>query len=67
LISYAALVALGAHLTLPGLAGFVLAIGMAIGASMLDVRASSKVGQPRVRDGPIFGPVTGPNPDLDTD
>ncbi|MBB6118113.1 protein translocase subunit SecD [Nocardiopsis algeriensis] len=35
LISYGALVALGATLTLPGLAGFVLAIGMAIDANVL--------------------------------
>ncbi|SDR79798.1 protein translocase subunit SecD [Actinopolymorpha singaporensis] len=35
LISYAILVALGATLTLPGLAGFVLAIGMAIDANVL--------------------------------
>jgi SecD/SecF fusion protein len=35
LVSYAALVALGATLTLPGLAGFVLAIGMAIDANVL--------------------------------
>ncbi|GAA1543774.1 protein translocase subunit SecD [Actinomadura kijaniata] len=35
LISYAALVAMGATLTLPGLAGFVLAIGMAIDANVL--------------------------------
>ncbi|GAA0253102.1 protein translocase subunit SecD [Actinomadura nitritigenes] len=35
LISYAALVAAGATLTLPGLAGFVLAIGMAIDANVL--------------------------------
>ncbi len=35
LISYAVLVALGATLTLPGLAGFVLAIGMAIDANVL--------------------------------
>jgi SecD/SecF fusion protein len=34
-ISYAALAALGATLTLPGLAGFVLAIGMAIDANVL--------------------------------
>jgi SecD/SecF fusion protein len=34
-ISYAALIALGATLTLPGLAGFVLAIGMAIDANVL--------------------------------
>ncbi|WP_432172773.1 protein translocase subunit SecD [Streptomyces sp. Tue6028] len=35
LISYAALAALGATLTLPGLAGFVLAIGMAVDANVL--------------------------------
>lgn len=35
LISYAALVALGVTLTLPGLAGFVLAIGMAVDANVL--------------------------------
>ncbi|MDP3967983.1 MAG: protein translocase subunit SecD [Nocardioides sp.] len=35
LIAYAALLALGATLTLPGLAGFVLAIGMAIDANVL--------------------------------
>ncbi|GLY32782.1 protein translocase subunit SecD [Kineosporia sp. NBRC 101731] len=35
LISYAFLVMLGATLTLPGLAGFVLAIGMAIDANVL--------------------------------
>ncbi|WP_267241807.1 protein translocase subunit SecD [Streptomyces sp. PR69] len=35
LISYAAVVALGATLTLPGLAGFVLAIGMAVDANVL--------------------------------
>ncbi|MCE0538789.1 protein translocase subunit SecD [Kineosporia rhizophila] len=35
LIAYAFLVALGATLTLPGLAGFVLAIGMAIDANVL--------------------------------
>ncbi|ANH39784.1 bifunctional preprotein translocase subunit SecD/SecF [Nocardioides dokdonensis FR1436] len=35
LISYAILVLLGATLTLPGLAGFVLAIGMAIDANVL--------------------------------
>jgi SecD/SecF fusion protein len=34
-ISFAALVALGATLTLPGLAGFVLAIGLAIDANVL--------------------------------
>jgi SecD/SecF fusion protein len=35
LISYACLLALGATLTLPGLAGFVLAIGMAVDANVL--------------------------------
>ncbi|MFJ8009129.1 protein translocase subunit SecD [Streptomyces fagopyri] len=35
LISYAALAALGATLTLPGLAGFALAIGMAVDANVL--------------------------------
>ena len=35
LISYAVLVAIGATLTLPGLAGFVLAIGLAIDANVL--------------------------------
>jgi SecD/SecF fusion protein len=35
LLSYAALTALGATLTLPGLAGFVLAIGMAVDANVL--------------------------------
>jgi SecD/SecF fusion protein len=35
LMSYAALTALGATLTLPGLAGFVLAIGMAVDANVL--------------------------------
>ncbi|MFD0418316.1 protein translocase subunit SecD [Streptomyces sp. NPDC127108] len=35
LMSYAALLAIGATLTLPGLAGFVLAIGMAVDANVL--------------------------------
>ena len=35
LISYAALLAIGSTLTLPGLAGFVLAIGMALDANVL--------------------------------
>jgi SecD/SecF fusion protein len=35
LLSYAALVTLGATFTLPGLAGFVLAIGMAVDANVL--------------------------------
>lgn len=54
LLAYAALVALGATLTLPGLAGFVLAIGMAIDANVLvferareEYGASDRVGLPR--------------------
>jgi len=35
LVAYAGLIALGATLTLPGLAGFVLAIGMAVDANVL--------------------------------
>ena len=35
LLSYAALLAIGATLTLPGIAGFVLAIGMAVDANVL--------------------------------
>ncbi|TKJ18151.1 protein translocase subunit SecDF [Blastococcus sp. CCUG 61487] len=35
LISYAALLTLGATITLPGLAGFVLAVGMAVDANVL--------------------------------
>ncbi|ROQ26774.1 SecD/SecF fusion protein [Streptomyces sp. PanSC19] len=35
LVSYAAVVALGATLTLPGLAGFVLAVGIAVDANVL--------------------------------
>jgi SecD/SecF fusion protein len=35
LIAYAALVTLGATITLPGLAGFVLAVGMAVDANVL--------------------------------
>lgn len=34
-VSYAALLAIGATLTLPGLAGFVLAVGMAVDANVL--------------------------------
>ena len=40
LLSYAILVGLGATLTLPGLAGFVLAIGMAIDANVLTFERS---------------------------
>jgi SecD/SecF fusion protein len=35
LISYAVLVAIGATLTLPGIAGFILAVGMAVDANVL--------------------------------
>ncbi|MEV4218696.1 protein translocase subunit SecD [Nonomuraea sp. NPDC049725] len=46
LISYAALVAMGATFTLPGLAGFVLAIGMAVDANVLVFeRAREEYGQ----------------------
>jgi SecD/SecF fusion protein len=52
LISYAFLVALGATLTLPGLAGFVLAIGMAIDANVLVFeRAREEFGRPRAGRG----------------
>ncbi|GAA3550001.1 protein translocase subunit SecD [Nonomuraea rosea] len=45
-ISYATLVAMGATFTLPGLAGFVLAIGMAIDANVLVFeRAREEYGQ----------------------
>ncbi|MFE9336662.1 protein translocase subunit SecD [Streptomyces sp. NPDC007063] len=51
LLSYAALVALGATLTLPGLAGFVLAIGMAVDANVLVFeRAREDYGRPAPRD-----------------
>ncbi|WP_432107267.1 protein translocase subunit SecD [Streptomyces sp. AA1529] len=50
LLSYAALVALGATLTLPGLAGFVLAIGMAVDANVLVFeRAREDYGRPATR------------------
>ncbi|MFJ6212848.1 protein translocase subunit SecD [Streptomyces sp. NPDC092296] len=50
LISYAALLALGATLTLPGLAGFVLAIGMAVDANVLVFeRAREEYAQRRKR------------------
>jgi SecD/SecF fusion protein len=50
LVSYAALLAIGATLTLPGLAGFVLAIGMAVDATVLvfeRAREERKVPLPR--------------------
>ncbi len=52
LISYAVLVAVGATLTLPGLAGFVLAIGLAIDANVLVFeRAREEYGARRRREG----------------
>ncbi|MEV4682206.1 protein translocase subunit SecD [Streptomyces kurssanovii] len=53
LISYAAVVALGATLTLPGLAGFVLAIGIAVDANVLVFeRAREEFARPGGRGGP---------------
>ncbi|MFF9312313.1 protein translocase subunit SecD [Streptomyces sp. NPDC014748] len=49
LISYAALAALGATLTLPGLAGFVLAIGMAVDANVLVFERAREEYAARVR------------------
>ncbi len=50
LIAYALLVAIGATLTLPGLAGFVLAIGLAIDANVLVFeRAREAYAEGRVR------------------
>ncbi|WP_367115164.1 protein translocase subunit SecF [Actinophytocola sp.] len=43
-VSYAALLAIGATLTLPGLAGFVLAIGMAVDATVLAFERAREVG-----------------------
>ncbi len=51
LISYAILVALGSTLTLPGLAGFVLAIGMAIDANVLVFERARE----EYRDNPAAG------------
>ncbi|NGO68599.1 protein translocase subunit SecD [Streptomyces boncukensis] len=53
LISYAALVALGATLTLPGLAGFVLAIGMAVDANVLVFERARE----EYRGGGLRGPL----------
>ncbi|MFF5481013.1 protein translocase subunit SecD [Streptomyces sp. NPDC012935] len=52
LISYAALAALGATLTLPGLAGFVLAIGMAIDANVLVFERAREEYAARLRPSP---------------
>ncbi|MQY11800.1 Protein translocase subunit SecDF [Streptomyces sp. RB5] len=49
LVSYAALAALGATLTLPGLAGFVLAIGMAVDANVLVFERAREEYAARVR------------------
>ncbi|HEY0454678.1 protein translocase subunit SecD [Actinophytocola sp.] len=51
-VSYAALLAIGATLTLPGLAGFVLAIGMAVDATVLAFERAREVGGflPRAAD-----------------
>ncbi|NYV78496.1 protein translocase subunit SecF, partial [Streptomyces sp. UH6] len=48
-ISYAALAVLGATLTLPGLAGFVLAIGMAVDANVLVFERAREEHAARVR------------------
>ncbi|GGX66162.1 protein translocase subunit SecDF [Streptomyces minutiscleroticus] len=52
LISYAALAALGATLTLPGLAGFVLAIGMAVDANVLVFERAREEYASRLRPSP---------------
>lgn len=52
LISYAALAALGATLTLPGLAGFVLAIGMAVDANVLVFERAREEHTARTRPSP---------------
>jgi SecD/SecF fusion protein len=51
LVSYAALLAIGATLTLPGLAGFVLAIGMAVDANVLVFERAREeyLGRPTLR------------------
>lgn len=49
LISYAVLLALGATLTLPGIAGFVLAIGMAVDANVLVFERSKEEFEDRKR------------------
>lgn len=52
LVSYAVLTALGATLTLPGLAGFVLAIGMAVDANVLIAERARE--EYSVRPGRLF-------------
>ncbi|MFH9011756.1 protein translocase subunit SecD [Streptomyces sp. NPDC017943] len=59
LISYAALAALGATLTLPGLAGFVLAIGMAVDANVLVFERAREEHTKRRRASPRSALTTG--------
>ena len=59
LISYATLVWLGATLTLPGLAGFVLAIGMAIDANVLIFERAREEYAARSGRGPLHAVRTG--------
>ncbi|RMB80449.1 protein translocase subunit SecD [Streptomyces shenzhenensis] len=59
LISYAALAAVGATLTLPGLAGFVLAIGMAVDANVLVFERAREESAARPRSGPRSALVAG--------
>ncbi|MQA02678.1 MAG: protein translocase subunit SecD [Streptosporangiales bacterium] len=59
LISYAVLVALNATLTLPGLAGFVLAIGMAVDANVLVFERAREEYQLRENRGDVSRALTG--------
>jgi SecD/SecF fusion protein len=58
-IAFAALLALGATLTLPGVAGFVLAVGMAVDANVLVFERSREeaalIGAPRLRTAIVRG------------
>jgi len=59
-VAYAALLAIGATLTLPGLAGFVLAIGMAVDANVLVFeRAREEFAARGVRSGRLLKSVQG--------
>jgi SecD/SecF fusion protein len=59
-VAYAALLAIGATLTLPGLAGFVLAIGMAVDANVLVFeRAREEYATRGVRSGRLLKSVRG--------
>jgi SecD/SecF fusion protein len=59
-VAYAALLAIGATLTLPGLAGFVLAIGMAVDANVLVFeRAREEYAARGVRGGRLLKSVQG--------